>query len=234
MKKSGKCFLCLKDNHQVKNCKKFKPCYYCKGLHNSALCFQKDKKGDSSKLTEEFKQDKKTNFSFVMLQTAVVIVKNPKDSKELKIKALFDNGSQGSYISNRVANFLNLPSESVENICISTFGNNQPSNQKANVVTVQLKSKVEESIGLKVLSVAFICMPLKIQPIEITQREFENLREINFADTGKHYDIDLLIGSDSYWKSFTGETLKGKNNTVATSESKFGWVLNGTVEKKTK
>ena len=140
----------------------------CKGLHNSAICFQKDKKGHSPKLAEEIKQDEKTesnenshgrhvqsNVLFVMLQTDVVIVKNPKDSKVLKIKVLFDNGSQRSYISNRVANFLNLPSESVENICISTFGNNQPSNQKANVVTVQLKPKVEESIDLKVLSAPF-------------------------------------------------------------------------------
>ena len=66
-----------------------------------------------------------SQISFVMLQTAVESVKNSKDSKELKIKVLFDNGSQRSFIFNRVANFLNLPSESVENICISTFGNNQ-------------------------------------------------------------------------------------------------------------
>ena len=164
-----------------------------------------------------------SDVSFVMLQTAVVVVKNPKDSKELKIKVLFDNGSQHSYISNRVANFLNLPSESVENICISKFRNNQTSNQNANVLTVQLKSKVEESIDLKVLSVPFICMPLKNQPIKIAQREFENLREIDFADTGKYYDTDLLIGSDCYWKFFTGKTLKGKNNTVIASESKFEW-----------
>ena len=111
MKKSGKCFLYLKDNHQVKNCKKSKPCYYCKGLHNSAICFQKDKKGDSPKLAEEIKQDEKiestenyhgchvqSDVSFVILQTAVVVVKNPKNSKESKIKVLFDNGSQRSYI----------------------------------------------------------------------------------------------------------------------------------------
>ena len=175
-----------------------------------------------------------SHVSFAMLQTAVAIVKNPKDSKELKIKVLFDNGSQRSYISNRVANFLNLPSESFENIFISIFGNNQPSNQKANVVTVQLKSNVEENIDLKVLSVPFICMPFKNQPIKIAQKEFENLREIDFADTGVHYDTDLLIGSDCYWKLFTGKTLKGKNNTVIASRRKFGWVLNGTVEKKTK
>ena len=60
LKKSGKCFLCSKDNHQVKDCKKSKPCYYCKGLHNCAIYFQKDKKGDPPKLAEEIKQDEKT------------------------------------------------------------------------------------------------------------------------------------------------------------------------------
>ena len=59
LKKSGNCFLCLKVNHQVKNCKKSKTCYYCKRLHNSAICFQKDKTDDSPKLAHEIKEDKK-------------------------------------------------------------------------------------------------------------------------------------------------------------------------------
>ena len=111
-----------------------------------------------------------------MLQTAVaVVVKNPKDSKELTIKVLFDNGSQCSYTSNRVANFLILPSESVE-IFVSVHL------EIINLVirmliklTVQVNSKFEESIDLKVLSVPFICMLLENQPIKISQREFENL-----------------------------------------------------------
>ena len=87
----------------MKNCKKSKPCYFCKRLQNSVICFQKDKKGDSPKLPDEIKQDEKTestgnsqgwhvqfDVSFVMLQTAVVVVKNPNDSKKLKIKVLFD------------------------------------------------------------------------------------------------------------------------------------------------
>ena len=74
----------------------------------------------------------------------------------------------------------------------------QPSNQNANGVIAQLKSNVEESIDLKVLNVPFICRTLKNQPIKITQKEFENLREIYFADAGEHYDIDLLIGSNIY------------------------------------
>ena len=107
---------------------------------------------------------------FVKPQTAAVAVKNSEDSKELKIKVLFDDASRRSYNSNRVANFLNLPSESVENICISTFKNNQLNNQNSNVVTVHLKSNVQEGIDLKVLSVQFVYMPLKNQPIKLAPK----------------------------------------------------------------
>ena len=107
----------------MKNCKKSKPYYYCKGLHNSAIYFQKGKKGDSPNLADEIKQDEKSkstqnshgchvqsDVSFVMLQTAAVVVKNTKVSNELRIKVLFDNGSQRSHISSRVANFsVSLP-----------------------------------------------------------------------------------------------------------------------------
>ena len=58
------------------------------------------------------------------------------------------------------------------------------------------------------------------------------MREIVFVDKGEHYDTDLPIGSDCYWKFFTGKTLKGKNNTVIASESKFGSVLMGLLERK--
>ena len=80
-------FLCLKDNYQIKNYEKSKPYYCCKGLHNSAICFQKDKKGDSPKFADEITQDEKTqsfenshrchvqsNVSLVMIQTAVVVL----------------------------------------------------------------------------------------------------------------------------------------------------------------
>ena len=87
---------------------------------------------------------------------------------------------------------------------------------------------------MKVLSVPFICMSLKNQPIKIAQREFENLREVVFVDKGEHYDTDLPIGSDCYCKFFTGKTLKAKNNTVISSESKFGSVLMGLLERKLK
>ena len=63
------------------------------------------------KLADEIKQDEKTestenshgwhvqsNISFVMLQTLVVVVKNPNNSKELKIKVLFEKRNRNVHI----------------------------------------------------------------------------------------------------------------------------------------
>ena len=38
-----KCFLCLGSGHVSRNCVKKKTYYYCKGMHNSAICYNKNK-----------------------------------------------------------------------------------------------------------------------------------------------------------------------------------------------
>ena len=43
LKQGGYCFLCLKEDHRIRDCKKKKDCFYCKGLRNSAICSGRDK-----------------------------------------------------------------------------------------------------------------------------------------------------------------------------------------------
>ena len=38
LKKGKRCFLCLNVDHVSRNCTKSKSCFYCKGMHNSAIC----------------------------------------------------------------------------------------------------------------------------------------------------------------------------------------------------
>ena len=44
-----------------------------------------------------------------------------------------------------------------------------------------------------------------------------------------HLEIDLLIGSDHYWKLVTGKVVKGGGRLTAI-ETKLGWVLSGPAE----
>ena len=49
LKQSGYCFLCLKEDHKIRDCKSKKGCFYCKGLHNSAICSEREKKDNENK-----------------------------------------------------------------------------------------------------------------------------------------------------------------------------------------
>ena len=44
LRKGKKCFLCLNVDHVSRNCTKSKPCFYCKGMHNSVACHNKKDK----------------------------------------------------------------------------------------------------------------------------------------------------------------------------------------------
>ena len=47
-KKEKRCFFCLKPDHLSRNCTKTKPCYYCKGMHNSDICNDRNKQGNQT------------------------------------------------------------------------------------------------------------------------------------------------------------------------------------------
>ena len=107
--------------------------FLLKGLHNSAICSERDKKDDKNK---EDSPGRTTNNSAtchvqkqltpaLLLQTAAVILENPNTKQQVKMKVLLDAGSQRTYISERIQKFLNLSTEAVEDVNISTFGNSQ-------------------------------------------------------------------------------------------------------------
>ena len=49
LKQGGYCFLCLKEDHKIRDCKRKKGCFYCKGLHNSAICSEREKTDNKNK-----------------------------------------------------------------------------------------------------------------------------------------------------------------------------------------
>ena len=95
MKKGKRCFLCLKPDHLSHNCTKTKPCYYRKGMHNSAICNDRNKQGNQTSTNCA------SNVSSILLQTADIVLENP-NNKQVETKVLFDQGSQRSYVINEL------------------------------------------------------------------------------------------------------------------------------------
>ena len=94
LKREKRCFLCLRQDHTSRNCSKTKPCFYCKGMHNSSICSRRE----ISKTKQETKTgipnstNYASNVSSVLLQTADILLENPVNKKQVRTKVLFDQG----------------------------------------------------------------------------------------------------------------------------------------------
>ena len=117
MRKKGKCFLCLRDGHVLRNCTQSFTCLKCEGKHHISICDEIKRTRDQSSKniqkqspsTAEIETQTNQNGtpSNVVLQTVVV---NVYLSDKFEIRAsclLFDSGAQRSYVSPKVKAFLN-------------------------------------------------------------------------------------------------------------------------------
>ena len=88
------------------------------------------------------------------------------------MKTLFDQGSQRSYITERVKLFLKLIPTSHENMSISTCGNKTLEKKELQRVCFNLKNALGSYFAIEALCKGFIYLPLKNQPHQFTQKSY--------------------------------------------------------------
>ena len=260
LRKGGRCFLCLRKNHLCRDCNSKTQCFKCRGRHHISICMKdsdvpkverptdngkpgqdqgpqaQQKTGLGSKVNE---QTNGTNLFVscktpVLLQTAqATITQSDATVNSVKVRVILDSGSQRSYITNRVRNQLDLPTERTDTMVIKTFGSEEEGIQTCDSVKFVLKSQYDQSeINLSAYVVPKICEPLQHQFISHAQQSYDHLRNLNLADCSTGIDnseVDVLIGCDQYWDLVTGEVRRGGNGPTAIS-TRLGWVLSGPIE----
>ena len=100
------------------------------------------------------------------------------------------------------------------------------------VVSLGIALKNGRRVELVFLSVPLICEPLTSQPILYANENYAHLADLDLADSAcgdDRLDIDILIGSDHYWRLVTGEVIR-KDNAPTAINTKLGWALSGPVE----
>ena len=177
-------------------------------------------------MTAETSTNCSSNFASMLLQTAEVVLENFFNKKEVRVKALPDQGSQRSYLSQRIKSILDLTPISKENISVTTFRNLNSKKSTLEKVRFNLKNESEKTFPIEALSTPFICLPIKNQLLNIAKTRIVYLDDLQLADWRSTDEIDLLIGSNFYWSLVTGKTKTGKSNETVAVETKFGWVLN--------
>ena len=149
----------------------------------------------------------------------------------MKVRLILDSGSQHSYISSRVKEALHLIPEEECQLAIAAFGSKRSGAQTCGIVRVGMTTHHGPDIELTLLTVPYICEPLSVQPISLCRESFEHLMTLELADNADGstpMEVDVLIGSDHYWRLMTGDIRRGEVGPVALY-SRFGWVLSGPV-----
>ena len=257
LKKQGRCFNCLK-NHLSRECRSREKCVRCRGKHHNALCRgerQGDRQAGSNNRAQggagqqrqkppaparDGEESTPTNNLYagsgspVLLQTAVVKVFKPdsQSSHSKPIRAILDSGSQRSYLTQAVAHQLDLHSKREESLNIKTFGEAQGSHQTCQVVDLAIQANGGGTITMEALVVPIICDALANQPTKATKLKHPHLKGLRLADyhsKEEQLPVDLLVGSDNYWKLVTGNVRRGKTGPTAI-QTRVGWVLSGNSE----
>ncbi|XP_043465288.1 uncharacterized protein LOC122500432 [Leptopilina heterotoma] len=154
--------------------------------------------------TESFKLSNHLNATekrtAVLLATARVIVE-AADGRRVQVRALLDQGSEASFVSESVVQLLRLPRKS-SNVSVSGLGGNF---SKKVLFSVPLVVKPVKSGSELFTTRAFVLPKITSYiPTEFALANIPpNLRDLEFADPcpWSTEPIDLLIGADLYGKT---------------------------------
>ena len=155
LRKTGRCYICLRKGHVSRSCQSRIKCLNCKGRHHVAICsavmrpkIEEPKAGSESDKTSGLNpqarayQPQTSNMwtyagRQVLLQTAQTTAFNPDcPSMSARVRVVMDTGSQMSYIADAARQQLALTAAGERSLSIMTFGATQGSDRSCEYVRV--------------------------------------------------------------------------------------------------
>ncbi|XP_071570688.1 uncharacterized protein [Temnothorax nylanderi] len=237
------CYNCLR-KHRVANCKVTKRCKKCKKKHHTTIhkedvsFVKKETKSEplpqSNSASVDQNQvkvlhstvDETSPLSCVLLATAQVLIVSEKNEVR-KVRALLDQGSEISLISERVVQQLKLPRVH-SSISLTGIGE-QKSNTTKGFTSFKIRSHFGSELDLTVAAYILPKLTSSIPSVKIPAGSWPHLEGIRLADPKflKPGSIDLILGADIYGYLLEGELLKGSVESPVAQATKLGWVISG-------
>lgn len=232
--KAGRCFRCSIKGHTSRECRnKGVKCKICSKRHLTQMCNPawKPAANTATELHSATgsKEDKTTT---VLLQTAQIWAKGTQ--RKLLTRALFDGGSQRTFVTEELSRQLNLEVLGEEDITIFPFGGaDSAMKKKRRRVRLWLRSQYDRKEHcLEALEIPEICSDELLVPERVMKEvkmKVADLADVTLPPAQLEQNgIGILIGADYYWSLVTGEVQKLQGGLVAI-KTHFGWTLQGTV-----
>ena len=244
VKNAKACANCLFYGHWRNDCKRQGLCKKdnCKGKHHWLL--HRDKqvipiKQDAIDLNKPVENkthvtqgiiDKNQKGEFISLRTIPIIVEN--NGKKIEINALLDDASTLSYISEDVANELEL-SGKYETRKIGVIGG-QVAEMRCRPVLLQIiSSDGNLKTRVNALAVKEVTGNLTAINWKKQKNEWKHLRTIPFPTSGKRQLVDMLIGSDYIELHKSLQEIIGQPGQPIARLTPLGWTCVGNIGEKT-
>nr|XP_049706052.1 uncharacterized protein LOC126056570 [Helicoverpa armigera] len=170
----------------------------------------------------------KQSTSVALLATATVSARNDHNHTVV-LRALVDQGSQASFISEKATQLLKLTRHTARG---SIIGVGSTRTNVDHVVQLRIGSRWNPSFEINVQ--AYVMnkqLTTKIPSKAVTVTHWPHLEGLNLADPEYHKPgpIDLLLGVKEYAQIVQQQLIKGPPGSPCAQETNLGWILFGEI-----
>lgn len=228
IKKLKLCSICF-GKHMYKDCKSKYNCNKCQGRHSAFLHNEgkRDKKGLVAANTSV------DDINEVFVATALIKCKT-MHGDYITLRAMIDQGSQASFITEAAAQRLQLKREKIH-ANIDAFGDISAGEAKSRM-EVEVASCFDTDYNVKVAALVMKKITRDLPNEAVNNKSWTHLQNISLADP--HYNIpgriDFSIGSDAFGEFVLSGLIKGQSGTPYAQLTTLGWIVMGKTSNKGK
>ncbi len=169
------------------------------------------------------------------MSSGLCILVSAPDGSSVEARALLDNASSASFVSERLVQSLSLPriNQDVRISGIGGISNDSPIQHVSNFQISAVRPS-ERKISIVAVVVPKITCDLPVIPVPFDLK-WNHLSDLSLADPtfGQPGRIDVLLGVDVFADVLRQGRRKGPPGTPVAFETEFGWVLSGHAEQST-
>lgn len=235
--KNGLCFNCLIPKHRVTECRQKTSCKICRKKHHSLLHPEENRKETTNEMHQTTPETprynhlsahfaKKMQSTGMLLATAIIGVR-ASDGTMQQLRALIDQGSEGSFITEKAAQALGLKRYTV-NSSVSGLGANTLTRIRHKVIF-----NIQSTVNNKKFHVDAFCLKTltRLLPSRRVHETWPHIQGLPLADSSYAVpgNIDILLGAKIYSQILLEGVIKGPPGSPLAQNTQLGWILSGEV-----
>lgn len=239
LKRNNLCLNCFSSGHYLKQCKSTHRCRKCQRPHHTLLHVESEGGGNQTPLQSSNHEDASSPAQVVsnaaiklrsssLLMTCRVLV-FAGDGSSVEARALLDNGSTSSFVSERLVQILGLP-RSHQDVCVSGIAGSSASSPVRSITSFQISSIHANGRRLNLTAIVLpkVTCNLPVIPVSFDPT-WTHLSGLPLADPtfGEPRRVDLLLGVEVFVDILRHGRRSGPAGSPIAVETDFGWVLCG-------